>query len=253
MAIMYYQTEGAPSYGIYRNLYKCNNLLIAGTIGSGKSVLLNGIITTLITEETPLDYRYILIDPKRVELGTYRDVSDFCLGYCTEASDALAMLKKVEKEVENRYKLLAKYHLKKWDTELGSRIIVFIDEFADLMISDFRKDIMKTVQRIMQLGRACGISIFAATQCPNRKIIPAEITLNFDNKIALRCISSIESRQIVQVAGAEKITGYGKAIMLSPKGLAEIPVPYVDEEFTEARCDYWRRNPGKVVRTHCAS
>lgn len=244
---MHYETEGAPSYEIYRELYKCNNLLIAGTTGSGKSVLLNGIITTLITEETPLDYQYILIDPKRVELSEYKDISDFCAGYYTEAVDALAILRKVEKEVQARYKILTANKLKSWDAKFGPRIIVFIDELADLMISDYRKDIAKTIQRIVQLCRACGISLIAATQCPNRKIIPAEITLNFVNRIALRCISAIESRQIVQVAGAEKITEFGKAIMLSPKGLSEIPVPYLDEEFIEARCNYWRANPGREV------
>lgn len=155
--------------------------------------------------------------------------------------------------MEARYKILDAHKLKAWDVKFGPRLVVFIDELADLMISDYRREIMRTIQRIVQLCRASGISLIAATQCPNRKTIPAEITLNFVNRIALRCISSIESRQIIQVAGAEKITEFGKAIMLSPKGISTIPVPYIDEAFIEARCDYWRRNPGKVVRNSCAS
>lgn len=233
----YYQYEKAPCWKVYADMLSATHTLIAGTTGSGKSVVLRGILHALICNYSPSNAVYYLVDPKRTELKVYRDIDQFCAGYGTESSQAVRILKEVSNIMESRYKVLADTDE---DTWTGRHIYVVIDELADLMISADGKRIKLLLQKITQLGRAAGIHIICATQCPNRKIIPAEITLNFTSRIALRCVSSVESRQIVQVAGAEKLPKHGKAIMLNEDGIQDISLPLVEKSDILLRKEYWK-------------
>lgn len=137
-----------PYWTIYKTFSDATHLLIAGTTGAGKSTVLGGILNTLLTVYTPRHVGYILIDPKRTELKPFRDVSDFCVGYTTDSKQALKYLNSVIAEIENRYKMLDEMNLRKWDVEkCGPRLIVIIDELADLMISPARKERGRTHRR----------------------------------------------------------------------------------------------------------
>ncbi len=250
MSCKSYTTEAnVPYWKIYRRLSDATHLLIAGTTGAGKSTVMGGIINTMLTLESPASVRYILIDPKRTELKPFKDVSDFCLGYTHDSKEALHFLRYVINEIEERYQLMDERNIRKWDVETcGPRLIVIIDELADLMISAEGKAIRAALQKILQIGRACAVSVWAATQAPSRQIIPAEVTLNFTDRVALRCVSAIESRQIVGVKGAEQLPKYGKGIYFSPDGLEEISLPYVGEDEIQARLDWWEKNPGEEIK-----
>lgn len=209
------------------------HILIGGTTGSGKSVLLNGIICELMESSTASKTRLYLIDPKRVELYPYSK-TEYCAGYSEEAEEVPALLDTLIDTINERFEDMRNDGLKEYG---GTRIYVVIDELADLMISDNAKEIRTKLQKILQIGRAAGVHIIAATQAPNREVIPASLVLNFTDRIALRCLSSIESRQLINFAGAEKITGFGTALYLSSKGLDTIEIPYVSSEDIKKVCD----------------
>ena len=206
---------------LYKDILEAPHTLVAGTTGSGKSVVLNGIIRELMETKTPADASLILIDPKRVELSQYRDTT-FCKAYTHEAEKAIDYLDSAISEMEDRFAAMEQAGAVKTDKY---HIYIVIDELADLMISEQSRQIRLKLQKILQLGRAAGIHIIAATQAPNRQIIPANLVLNFTNRIALRCLSSIESRQIVNVSGAELLPQYGKGLYLSPKGMKRVDIP----------------------------
>lgn len=218
---------------MYEYLMNAPHILIGGTTGSGKSVLLNGIICELMESSTASKTRLYLIDPKRVELYPYSK-TEYCAGYSEEAEEVPALLDTLIDTINERFEDMRNDGLKEYG---GTRIYVVIDELADLMISDNAKEIRTKLQKILQIGRAAGVHIIAATQAPNREVIPASLVLNFTDRIALRCLSSIESRQLINFAGAEKITGFGTALYLSSKGLDTIEIPYVSSEDIKKVCD----------------
>lgn len=218
---------------MYEYLMNAPHILIGGTTGSGKSVLLNGIICELMESSTASKTRLYLIDPKRVELYPYSK-TEYCAGYSEEAEEVPALLDTLIDTINERFVEMRNEGLKEYG---GTRIYVVIDELADLMISDNAKEIRTKLQKILQIGRAAGVHIIAATQAPNREVIPASLVLNFTDRIALRCLSSIESRQLINFAGAEKITGFGTALYLSSKGLDTIEIPYVSSEDIKKVCD----------------
>ena len=211
---------------IYTEIMNAPHTLIAGTTGSGKSTLMNGIIRELIENDKPM----ILIDPKMVELSIYEDC-DNCIGYAENLDDIMATLGAVIDIIKMRYQTMKDNRIRFTDER---EIYVIIDELADLMISERKKDVQKALQKILQIGRAAGIHIIAATQSPSRKVIPAELVLNFTDRIALRCLSAIESRQVINKAGAEKLPKYGTAIYMNGDGYREVEIPYVSTEDAEA-------------------
>lgn len=185
--------------------------LIGGATGSGKSYLVRELLHYILTR--PLGtIDLVLIDPKRVDLVDYKQTAP-CKGYAQTPSEALATLQAVSRIMEDRYRIMSRDHLKKWT---GNRIIVVIDEIADLFMSDKGKAIKAELQHLVQLGRASNITVICCTQTPHRKVIPAEIQLNFGIVIALRCRSSIESRLLINQAGAETLPLYGYGIIKTP-------------------------------------
>lgn len=182
---------------LYYNMTQQPHLLIAGATGSGKSVLVNQLLHTLLSYSTP---GLILIDCKGVELAEYRSYQN-TLRYADSPAQAVKSLEYAVDIMESRYKQLQAAGLKKW---MGADIYIIIDEFADLMTTS-KKAVQPLIQRLAQLGRAAKIHIILCTQCPLREIIPTAIKCNFDSRIALRTATRQDSRNIIDIAGAESL------------------------------------------------
>lgn len=242
-----YKTYTCPAALDYMPLYKqitdAPSVLIAGVPGSGKSVLLNGLIYNLLASETPSNSSMFFIDPKRVELNRYRRLPH-CKGIAKDPAAALDILYQISDIMDTRYIYMERRGMVKIKTD---PIYLFIDEFADIMLSDFSRPFTKELQHLLQLGRAANIHVIACTQIPNRKIIPANLQAVFNEKIALRCISAIESRQIINKPGAEKLPKYGKAIWLNSEGYKTIDnIPFIDDDRINDRINFWRQQRGKI-------
>lgn len=226
---------GTVTDPLIKDIIEAPHTLICGTTGSGKSVLLNNIIYNFLTCKD-VNNRLILIDPKRVELYKYSKLPQV-LKYCEEPEQVPAILDFVIKNIDYRYKLMRDKGL---DFYNGSPIYIVIDELADLMISPQKKEIKTKLQKILQIARAADVHIIACTQAPNRVTIPASIVLNFTNRVALRCLGSIESRQVINQSGAEKLPKYGECLYLSPNtGLTKQKIAKIEDEQIKAVIYKW--------------
>ena len=155
------------------------HLLVSGTTGSGKSVMLRGMISEALRDPRA---ELVLIDPKRVDLRRWKRAAVI---YADTVPDTLRALDAVAYLMERRYKALARQNAVKVK---NAPVYVFIDELADIMLSDLSKRFRAKLQHVLQLGRAADIHVISATQAPSRKVIPAEVVLNFTNRLALRWI-----------------------------------------------------------------
>ncbi len=217
----------------FENLGKMPHLLIAGATGSGKSVTIHAIINSLIFRNPPENLKFIMIDPKRVELTLYNNIPHLLTPVVTDPKKAILSLKWATKEMERRYEMLEKesvrdidsYHknvflpkLKKAaeDEALDPMpyIVVVIDELADLMQS-YPRELEAAVVRLAQMSRAVGIHLILSTQRPSVNIITGLIKANVPARIALQVSSQIDSRTILDTAGAEKLLGAGDMLYLS--------------------------------------
>ena len=210
---------GAP---VVCELMDMPHLLIAGATGSGKSVCINSIITSLLYRATPREVRMILVDPKFVELQPYNDVPHLLLPVVVDPKKAVAALEWVCQEMDERYQQLQKYGVRNIDAynkklalheEPLPRIIVIIDEMSDLMASA-GKIIDEHVKRITAKARAAGICLILATQRPSVDVITGIIKANIPSRIAFQVSSQIDSRTILDSQGAEKLLGYGDMLYL---------------------------------------
>lgn len=210
--------------------------LIAGITGSGKSVLLNRILSDCLAQ-TPGNYSFVLIDPKRVELRKYATTQQ-CDRYASEPHQIPAALDYAINVMEQRYKQMAR----KGQTQYGGyTLLVVIDELADLMTTQ-RKECLPKLQRIAQLGRAARVVMIACTQSPSRKTINAELVLNIQNRVALHCAFPIESRQIIGSDLACTLPQFGQGYWYTASGekihLTEIPP--ADPKELRRRLDFWK-------------
>lgn len=221
------------NFELYTDLLKQNHVLVAGATGSGKSVVINGMIATALEKE-PYEVQFIFIDPKRVELVEYKYLPH-TIKYASEPNDMVAALELALTFIETRFDLMQAVGLKKFN---GSHIYVIIDELADLMTTD-KKRVMPLIQRICQIGRAAGVSLVAATQCPLATVIPTEIKVNMDAKVALRTASAQHSRNIMECTGCEKLPRYGKAYYVTPEGTNLVNVPMIDDDEREEIVKSW--------------
>lgn len=223
-----------PDY--YNDILEAPHTLVAGSTKCGKSTFLHALIYVLMGTYTPREASLVLLDPKRVELIDYRNTK-YCIGYASDNKTALELLEDSINLIEDRYTTMQQLGIKEWN---GNRTFIIIDELADLLIDDqVGRKVKRALQKILQIGRASGVCIIAATQCPARKIIPAELTLNFTERIGLKCNSTIESRQIINDKGCENIRGYGIALYLGFGGIKTISVPLLESEIKQSRIDYW--------------
>ena len=211
------------------------HLLIAGTTGSGKSVCINTIILSLIYKHTPEICKFILIDPKMLELSTYEGIPHLLCPVITEAKKAASVLGWVVKEMESRYKLMTKVGVRNIDGYNEKHkvkmpyIVVIVDEMSDLMLVA-GKEIENYIQKLSQMARAAGIHIIMATQRPSVDVITGTIKANFPTRISFQVTSKIDSRTILGEQGAEQLLGKGDMLyMSSANRITRIHAPYVSE------------------------
>ena len=224
---------------IVRDLASMPHLLIAGTTGSGKSVCINTIILSLLFRHQPDRCKFILIDPKMLELSTYEGVPHLLCPVITEAKKAASVLGWVVKEMESRYRLMTKEGVKNIDGyNLKHKlpmpyIVVVVDEMSDLMLVA-GKEIENYIQKLSQMARAAGIHIIMATQRPSVDVITGTIKANFPTRISFQVTSKIDSRTILGEQGAEQLLGKGDMLyMSSANKIVRIHAPYVSENEIE--------------------
>ena len=211
------------------------HILIAGSTGSGKSVLVNSFIYSMLYK-SPEKLELILIDPKRVELVKYRKLPQ-CRKYATENRDIIAALSHAIDTMEKRYKQMQRHGTVKYD---GSEIWIIIDELADLMTT-CKKQVTPLLCRLTQLGRAANIHVLAATQRPTREIITGQIKVNLDCRIALRCPARQDSVNIIGRGGAELLPRYGNGYYMVPAGITLEEIPYTEPETINNTIEHWTK------------
>ena len=228
--------SGTPVIG---DLTSMPHLLIAGTTGSGKSVCINTIILSLLYRHSPERCKFILIDPKMLELSTYEGVPHLLCPVITEAKKAASVLGWVVKEMENRYKLMTKEGVRNIDGYNIKQklpmpyIVVVVDEMSDLMLVA-GKEIENYIQKLSQMARAAGIHIIMATQRPSVDVITGTIKANFPTRISFQVTSKIDSRTILGEQGAEQLLGKGDMLyMSSANRVVRIHAPFVSDNEIE--------------------
>ena len=254
------------------DLTKMPHLLIAGATGSGKSVGLNSIITGLIYACHPVNLRFVIIDPKKIELQQYTALKtqfvaqpeDVDQTVITDIEEASGVLKSVEKEMEERYDLLSdanvrglkqyneKFKAGDLDPTEGHRhmpyVVVVVDELADLMMS-VGDEIEGPISRLAQMARAVGIHLVLATQRPSVDVITGVIKANFPSRIAYEVASMADSRTILDQGGAEGLVGNGDMLFLSGSDLRRLQGPFVSVEEVERVVNFVSEQPGVTPYT----
>tara|TARA_B100000676_G_scaffold266386_1_gene280015 strand:+ start:51 stop:1295 length:1245 start_codon:yes stop_codon:yes gene_type:complete len=264
---------------VIADLAKMPHLLIAGTTGSGKSVGLNAMILSLLYRLGPADCRFIMIDPKMLELSIYHDIPHLLAPVVTDPKKAVVALKWTVREMEDRYQAMSKLGVRNiegynkrvgeaarkgevltrklqtgFDPETGQAvfeeqeldlsplpfIVVVVDEMADLMLVA-GKDIEASIQRLAQMARAAGIHLIMATQRPSVDVITGTIKANFPTRISFQVTSKVDSRTILGEQGAEQLLGQGDMLYTAPGGqLTRVHGPFVSDEEVEAVADHLR-------------
>ena len=228
--------SGSPIVG---DLSSMPHLLIAGTTGSGKSVCINTIILSLLYRHSPDKCKFILIDPKMLELSTYEGIPHLLCPVITEAKKAASVLGWVVKEMESRYRLMTKEGVRNIDGYNSKHklpmpyIVVVVDEMSDLMLVA-GKEIENYIQKLSQMARAAGIHIIMATQRPSVDVITGTIKANFPTRISFQVTSKIDSRTILGEQGAEQLLGKGDMLyMSSANRIVRIHAPFVSDNEIE--------------------
>lgn len=228
---------------LIRDLESMPHVLVAGATGSGKSVGVNTFITALMYQNTPSELKFLMVDPKQVELGIYEGIPYLLAPIITDAGKAVKLLKRSVDFMEERYTKLKKvkvrnlteYNEKVKEDERMYRLVIIIDELADLMMSGNKKDTETYITRIAQKARAVGIHLILATQRPSVNVITGLIKANIPTRIAFWVVSQIDSRTILDVKGAEDLVGKWDLLYMDPKTKFPIRVqaPYISTGETE--------------------
>ncbi|MCC7008889.1 MAG: DNA translocase FtsK [Acidobacteria bacterium] len=259
--------HGEPFVG---DLATMPHLLIAGSTGAGKSVSVNAMVSSMLFRSTPDEVRFIMIDPKRLELGMYEDIPHLLTPVVVDPKQAANALRWAVREMEERYKSLAAVGVRNIDQfnrnvkamlaeqkdakapdggELKPLpyIVVIIDELADLMMVA-GKEVEESIARLAQMARAVGIHLILATQRPSVDVITGVIKANLPARIAFRVASRIDSRTILDGNGAEQLLGKGDMLFLPPASSRYIRIhgPYISEQETARLCSFLRKQ-GKPV------
>ena len=224
------------------------HLMIAGATGSGKSVMINALLTSMLYRNSPADLKLILVDPKRVELGLYNKIPHLLTPVIVEPEKCISALKWAVDEMDKRYRLLEEVgnrniveYNKGHKEESMPYIVIVIDELADLMVLA-AKDVEGLIVRLAQMARAVGIHLVLATQRPSVDVITGLIKANIPARLAFSVASQIDSRTILDQMGAEKLLGKGDMLFSSPEYIKprRIQGVFVSEQETKAVTDYLR-------------
>jgi S-DNA-T family DNA segregation ATPase FtsK/SpoIIIE len=242
------------------------HLLIAGSTGSGKSVMLNSLIMSVLYKATPAEVRMILIDPKRVEMGLYEDIPHLLTPVITDPRKATNTLRNAVLEMERRLKLLASQgvrNIEQFNKKVRQKlptsrslfdddgefdelqplsyILIVIDELADLMMIE-RANVEESITRLAQMARAVGMHLVVATQRPSVDVITGLIKANFPARVSFRVATRVDSRTILDVMGAEHLLGKGDMLFLPPGSgrLVRVHAPYVSESEISQVTEFWK-------------
>jgi S-DNA-T family DNA segregation ATPase FtsK/SpoIIIE len=243
------------------NLASMPHLLIAGSTGAGKSVLVNSIIMSILFKATPDQVRFVMVDPKMVELGLYVDIPHLLTPVITDMKKASNALKNATREMERRLKLLAEFGVRNIDQfneklekldpssyegegevpEKLPYIVIIIDELADLMMLEGRQ-IEESITRLAQMARAVGLHLILATQRPSVDVITGLIKANIPARISFRLATRVDSRTILDAMGAESLLGRGDMLFLPPSSgrMTRLHGPLVTEEEIQAVVRAWK-------------
>jgi S-DNA-T family DNA segregation ATPase FtsK/SpoIIIE len=236
---------------LFADLSKMPHLLIAGSTGSGKSIFIHNLLISFLLHNTPDTLNLILVDPKRVELTHYSDLPHLILDPVVDVKKTLAVFNWLIEEMEERYKLLEETKSRDIDTynrrqsqrkeKLMPRIALFIDEMADLMVT-YGSSIEAMIIRLAQMARATGIHLVLATQRPSVDIVTGLIKANIPNRICFKVASYVDSRTVLDIAGAEKLTGYGDGLFISTNLHRPVRVKsaFVSENEIEKITSFWK-------------
>ncbi|MBD3282378.1 MAG: DUF87 domain-containing protein, partial [Candidatus Portnoybacteria bacterium] len=246
---------GNPSW---TNLAKMPHMLIAGSTGSGKSITIHSIITSLLYQKSPWELKFILIDPKRVELPLYNGIPHLLTPVIVDLSKVINAFKWAIKEMEERYQILseagakdiASYNeqvAKNNPKEMLPYIVIIVDELADIMAA-FGKEVEGAIVRLAQMARATGIHLVLSTQRPSVEVITGLIKANITARIALQVASQVDSRTILDMSGAERLLGSGDMLFLAgdvgkPKRIQGV---FVSENEVKDIVKFLRKQGGDV-------
>lgn len=222
---------------LYNDLIdRSQHILIAGMTGSGKSVMINGMLNSILYK-LPSDHKIITLDPKRVELADYANV-EHSMGHGEEPREIEETLQQIVQLMDNRYKAAKKMGLKIYP---GSKVHVFIDEFANLTLTS--KRCADLIQSICQMGRASNIQVIAATQCPLASVIPTKIKVNYGITVGLHTQCAGHSRNIIGEKGCEELPEYGEGYIIYPgTGIKKVDIPMIPEEDLDRIIEFRRKS-----------
>jgi S-DNA-T family DNA segregation ATPase FtsK/SpoIIIE len=229
------------------NLAKMPHLLIAGATGAGKSVGINTIIASILYNATPQEVRFLMVDPKRIELSGYEGIPHLLHPVVVDPKLASRALNWAVREMERRYLLLEEARVKSFDSynetneEKLPYIVVIVDELADLMMVA-SKDVEAAIARLAQMARAAGIHLILATQRPSVDVLTGLIKANFPTRISFKVSSKIDSRTILDASGAEHLLGAGDMLFLAPgtANIKRIHGAYISEKETADIVEFWK-------------
>lgn len=235
------------------NLAKMPHLLIAGATGAGKSVGINTIIASILYNATPEEVRFLMVDPKRIELSGYEGIPHLLHPVVVDPKLASRALNWAVREMERRYRLLEEAKVKSFTSYNESSveklpyIVVIVDELADLMMVA-SKDVESSIARLAQMARAAGIHMIIATQRPSVDVLTGLIKANFPTRISFKVSSKIDSRTILDSSGAEHLLGAGDMLFLAPgtSSLKRIHGAYISEEETSEIVEFWKKQGSTV-------
>ena len=247
--------RGSGGEAVCFDLAKMPHLLVAGATGSGKSVCLNAIVSCIITEKTPVEARLLLVDPKRVELTPYNGVPHLMAPVVVETDTVVGYLKGLIREMFDRYRQMEEVGVRNIEAynkrapDNMPYLCVVIDELADLMMTA-AFDVEQSLCRLAQLGRATGIHLIIATQRPSVDVVTGLIKANFPSRISFGVTSQVDSRTILDTAGADKLLGRGDMLYLPLDASKPSRVQSVfigDEEIGDI-VDFWQKSPWPPLR-----
>jgi S-DNA-T family DNA segregation ATPase FtsK/SpoIIIE len=236
------------------DLAKMPHLLIAGATGSGKSVCVNAIITCLLYNNTPEQVRLMMIDPKMVELTVYNGVPHLLSPVITQMDRVVGVLQWALREMERRYQLFADStvrNIQRYNEKMEAAglkrlpyIVLIVDELADLMMVA-PEDVEDAICRLAQLARAAGIHLVIATQRPSVDVVTGLIKANFPARIAFAMTSQVDSRTILDTAGAEKLLGRGDMLYMPPDAPKPVRLQgaFLSDQEIERLVEFWKASP----------
>ena len=237
--VRYMPPVGAGN-SLFEDMLKQNHLLIAGPTGCGKSNLINGIMATALYQ-APYSVLFILIDPKKVELMSYKNLPHI-IRYESESTEMIDALKFATYYIDSRYKTMQSLAMREYS---GTDVYVVIDNVSDLIFVN-RNKVLTLLQQICQSSRGAKFHVIASAQSPLAKVLPSEIRVNFTSVVAFKTRTAQESRSIIGRSGCEKLIPYRQAIYTTPESSKIVNIPLFDESESQRLINHWMSSSGTI-------